>query len=112
MVSHLVLLKPRPDLSDGQRERLIAAFERALREIPVIRDVWIGRRVTHGAGYEANTPDLNYLVLLDFDDSAGLAAYLRHPAHTELGARWRFACRGLGLRFRECRTGEGCGGSG
>ena len=46
------------------------------------------RRVTHGAGYEADAPDLNYLVLLDFDDSAGLAAYLQHPAHTELGARF------------------------
>jgi len=89
MVSHLVLMKPRPDLSPAARERLIAAFERALREIPTIRGVRVGRRFTHGAGYEAGVPDAaDYLVLLEFDDVAGLAAYLRHPAHQELGERF------------------------
>jgi len=88
MISHLVLLRPRPDLSDAGRERLIAAFERALRDIPHIRGVRIGRRITHGAGYETHAPDLSYLVQLDFDDGVGLAAYLQHPAHAELGARF------------------------
>ena len=88
MVSHLVLLKPRPDLTAAGREALIAAFERALREIPMIREVRIGRRMTHGAGYEAQAPDLTYLVLLDFDDAAGLAGYLKHPAHAALGDRF------------------------
>jgi hypothetical protein len=89
MVSHLVLIKPRPDLSPAARARLIAAFERALREIPDVRGVRIARRFTHGAGYEAGMPDAaDYLVMLDFDDAAGLAAYLRHPAHEELGERF------------------------
>ena len=89
MVSHFVLMKPRPDLSPAARERLFAAFERALREIPDVRSVRIGRRITHGAGYEAAMPDTaDYLVTLDFDDAAGLAAYLRHPAHQELGERF------------------------
>jgi hypothetical protein len=30
----------------------------------------------------------DYLVVIDFDDLAGLQAYLRHPAHEELGARF------------------------
>ena len=89
MVSHLVLLKPRPDLSDAQRENLVAAFERALREIPSVRQARVGRRIVLGAGYEERMPDtVDYLVAVDFDDAAGLAAYLKHPAHDELGERF------------------------
>jgi Stress responsive A/B Barrel Domain len=89
-VSHVVLMKPRPDLSPADRDAFVAAFERAVREIPSIRGVRIGRRVTHGAGYEAATAAdrADFLAMLDFDDLAGLQAYLRHPAHHELGARF------------------------
>ena len=89
MVSHLVLLKPRPDLSDEGRERLVSAFERAIRDIPAVRGVRVGRRVVLGAGYEAGMPDVaDYLVLIDFDDLDDLNAYLAHPAHADLGARF------------------------
>jgi hypothetical protein len=51
--------------------------------------VRIGRRVKHGAGYEAIAPDSgDYLAFIEFDDLAGLQAYLAHPAHQELGARF------------------------
>ena len=89
MVTHLVLMKPRPDLSAGAREQLIAAFERALTEIPTVRRARVGRRITHGAGYEARMPDTaGYFVAIEFDDVEGLAAYLAHPAHQELGVRF------------------------
>ena len=89
MVSHLVLMKPRPDLSPAERQGLIGAFEHAIREIPTVRSVRVGRRIRHGAGYELTAPDAaDYLVALDFDDLAGLQAYLGHPAHEELGARF------------------------
>jgi hypothetical protein len=89
VVSHLVLFKPRADLSDAERRALTAAFERAVREIPTVRQVRFGQRVRHGAGYEAAAPDAaDYLVVIDFDDLAGLQTYLRHPAHEELGARF------------------------
>ena len=89
MVTHLVLMKPRPDLSAAGREQLIAAFERALTEIPTVRQVRVGRRVTHGAGYEARMPDTaDYFVAIEFDDVEGLAAYLRHAAHEELGVQF------------------------
>ena len=108
MVAHLVLLKPRPDLSDAQRERLVAAFERALREIPTVRHVRVGRRVIHGAGYEERMPDTaDYLVAIDFDDVAGLAAYLGHPAHDELGERFGDSLAGaLVYDFEERGTGR------
>jgi len=89
MVTHLVLMTPRADLSTADRTALIDAFRKATREIPTVRAVRIGRRLLHGAGYEepaASGPD--YIAAIDFDDVAGLDAYLRHPAHDELGRRF------------------------
>ena len=89
MITHVVLLEPRADLSQADRHSLGAAFERAVREIPAVRAVRVGARITHGAGYEAGMPSTGrYLVVIDFDDLAGLQAYLCHPAHEVLGARF------------------------
>ena len=104
MVTHLVLIEPRPDLSAAGREQLIAAFERALTEIPSVRHVQVGRRITHGAGYEARMPDTaDYFVAIEFDDVEGLTAYLRHPAHEELGVRFTESLAGaLVYDFEGC----------
>jgi hypothetical protein len=82
-------MKPRPDLSRSGEQSLVESLRRAVRDIPTVRSVRVGQRVIHGAGYEQQAPDTaDYLVILDFDDLAGLQAYLRHPAHEELGARF------------------------
>jgi hypothetical protein len=92
VISHVVLMTPRADLSAADRRAFAAAFERALREIPAVRGARLGRRVTHGAAYEALAPDAgDYLAVIDFDDLAGLQAYLHHPAHEELGTRFNHA---------------------
>jgi stress responsive alpha/beta barrel protein len=92
MISHLVLMKPRADLSAADRDQLIRAFERATRAILTVRAVRVGRRVTHGARYEDRMPDTaDYLVWIDFDDVDGLATYLEHAAHAELGSRFNQA---------------------
>ena len=89
MVWHLVLMKPRADLSSGDRQGLVDAFDRAVREIPTVREVRVGRRVTHGAAYETSAPDsADFMISIGFDDLAGLQAYLRHPAHEELAVRF------------------------
>ncbi len=89
MVWHLVLMKPRPDLSSAERHALVDAFERACRDIPTIREVRVGRRMTHGARYETGMPDTaEYVIALAFDDLAALQTYLGHPAHEALGARF------------------------
>jgi hypothetical protein len=82
-------MKPRADLTAAEREAFIAAFERAVHEIASVRRVRVGTRVVHGAGYEALVPDAaDYIAMIDFDDLDGLQAYLRHPAHEELGKRF------------------------
>ncbi len=89
MIAHLVLFRPRPDLRPADREALAAAIERALAEIPSIVRFRVGRRVRHGAGYEgAMAEDLQFAAMIEFDDLAGLQAYLAHPAHQDLGARF------------------------
>ena len=94
MIAHVVLFCPKPDLSAGDRRSLVAAFERAVREIPCVRNVRVGRRVTHGAGYEQRMPETaDYLIGIDFDDLEALQTYLRHPAHDEIGARFNQSLR-------------------
>ena len=87
MIAHVVFVKPRADLTTAERQVFVAALERAVREIPSVRHVRIGRRLLHGAGYESTAPDAaDHIAVIDFDDLEGLQAYLRHPAHQELGA--------------------------
>jgi hypothetical protein len=89
MVWHLVLMKPKADLPVQDRRALVDAFDRAIRDIPTVRETRVGRRVTHGAGYENTAPDsADFVVSIGFDDLAGLQTYLRHPAHGELAARF------------------------
>ena len=86
MITHVVLLTPRHDLTQHDRRAFATAFERAVREIPTVRSVRLGKRITVGAGYEQGMPDTSdLLAVIDFDDVDGLQTYLRHEAHAELG---------------------------
>ncbi len=87
MIAHVVLLEPRAGLSDDEREAFVQAVERAARDIPTVRRGRVGRRVRHGAAYEQG-PDFPFAAIFEFDDVAGLQAYLAHPAHQGLGARF------------------------
>jgi hypothetical protein len=89
MLFHIVLFRPRPDLTPTDRAGLVAALESALQRISSIRKFHIGRRVTHGADYEKLMPvSLDYAAVIEFDDLAGLKEYLEHPAHQALGSRF------------------------
>ena len=89
MIAHIVLFRPRADLSAGDRQSLADSFAAALRDIPTVRRARVGRRVTHGRGYEQlMRANYDYAAVLEFDDRAGLVAYLEHPVHQELGERF------------------------
>ena len=89
MIAHIVLFKPRADLPVGAGRRLADSFAAALREIPSIRRARVGRRITHGRSYETvMSVDYQFAAVLEFDDEAGLKAYLEHPAHQQLGTQF------------------------
>jgi stress responsive alpha/beta barrel protein len=89
MITHVVLFRPRAGLSASDRAGLADALRIALETIPSIRRASIGRRVMHGRPYEQlMRVDYEFAALLDFDDLGGLRAYLDHPAHAALAARF------------------------
>lgn len=89
MIAHVVMFRPRPDLSREARDGLAAAFEATLGQIPSIRRARVGRRLILGRAYEAlMRTDYPYIAILEFADRAALVAYLEHPAHAQLAARF------------------------
>ncbi|MGE0447000.1 MAG: Dabb family protein [Vicinamibacterales bacterium] len=89
MLSHVVLFRPKPDLSADDAQRFVVALERALTSVPSVRRATVGRRARIGAQYEQlPQPDFPYIAVIEFDDRAGLEAYLGHPAHDELSQRF------------------------
>jgi hypothetical protein len=89
VIAHIVLFTPRADLRAEDRAALVTSFERALRDIPFITRARVGRRVTLGRPYESlMRVDYQYAAVLEFEDLEALTAYLEHPAHAELAARF------------------------
>ncbi len=86
MLFHIVLFRPRPNLTDAERQAFIDAMIDARRQIPSIRRFHVGQRITTGREYErAMTTDFTFAAVIEFDDLDGLRAYLEHPAHERIG---------------------------
>jgi hypothetical protein len=105
---HLVLFRPRPNLEPSERLRLADALSAAIRQIPSVRRARVGRRVTHGRGYEQMMrANYTHIAMLEFDNAAGLQAYLEHPAHEQLATQF-FAAFDEALMYDyEVADGEG-----
>jgi hypothetical protein len=92
VLTHVVLFRPKPDLSPAGADALVAAIERAARDIPAVRRFEVGRRTSHAPAYPAGAaPDFPYVAMVWLDDRAALDAYLAHPAHQALGAAFNAA---------------------
>ena len=87
MIVHVILFEPRHDLSDTQRDQVLDDLRAAAAAIPTLRRCRIGPRIKLGLpGYEqAMSVDYQFAAIMEFDDRAGLEAYLRHPAHETAG---------------------------
>lgn len=87
MIAHIVLFEPRQDLSADDRRRIFADLQKAAATIASVRRCRVGRRVLHGLpGYEQAMADsYGYAAIFEFDDVAGLRAYLKDPAHEAIG---------------------------
>jgi len=89
MISHVVLFRPKPSLSDEDRRALVTSLQHAVSGIPSIRRATIGKRVLlNRPGYETQMAEhFEYSAILEFASEPELRAYLDHPAHDELGRR-------------------------
>jgi hypothetical protein len=106
MLLHVVMFRPRPGLATADREQLAAALAAAINLIPRVRGVGGGRRVPHGRPYEQlMRADYSHIALLEFDDLAGLKAYLEHSVHDQLGRQF-FAAFEEALMY-DYEVGEG-----
>ena len=87
MIAHIVLLQPRPDLTEDERRAALATLERAAADLPDVRSFRLGRRVKHGLpGYEQMmTQDYEFALIIEVDDVPALTRYLTAPAHGALG---------------------------
>ena len=87
MVVHVVLFRPKAGLSEESRREMFDALQAAVTGIPSVRRFSVGTRKTVGAAYEQlMREDFPFTAIVEFDDLAGLQAYLRHPQHQKLGA--------------------------
>ena len=87
MIAHIVLLQPKPDLTEAQRADALATIRRSAAGIPEIRQFRLGRRVRHGLpGYEQLMPqDFEFALIIEVDDMDALKRYLQAPGHVALG---------------------------
>ena len=87
MIAHVILFKPKHSLTEAERQAVLAGLRAAATGIPTIRRMRVGRRLRHGRpGYEQlMREDFEYAVIVEFDDVAGLTAYLAHPQHAAIG---------------------------
>jgi hypothetical protein len=87
VIAHVILFKPKQSLRETDRQAVLSGLRAAAASIPSIRRMRVGRRVRHGRpGYEQlMREDFEYVVIVEFDDVAGLTAYLAHPQHAAIG---------------------------
>ncbi len=112
MIAHVILFSPRPELTAEDRRGLLNALVAAASGIPSIRGFRVGRRVTHGLpGYEQMMrDDYEFAAIIEFDDLAGLTAYLAHPSHESLGRHFTAsASRSLAYDYAMAEAADAAG---
>jgi len=87
MIAHVVLLQPKPSLTDAQRADALDTIRKSAANLPDVRRFSLGRRVKHGLpGYEQlMAQDFEFALIVEVDDMAALKRYLQAPAHVALG---------------------------
>jgi hypothetical protein len=86
VIAHIVLLQPKPELTEAQRDAALETIRRAAADLPDVR-FRLGRRVRHGLpGYEQLMPqDFEFALIVEVDDIEALKRYLQAPSHVALG---------------------------
>ena len=110
MIAHVVLFRPKPQLSDDERAAFVATFEHALSHIALITRARVGRRITLGRQYDQqNAESYPFAAILEFANEADLRAYLDHPAHHALGEQFYATAESAMVFDYELAEGEQAG---
>ena len=90
MIAHVILFRPKPELTSADREGILRTLTSAANDIPGVRRFRVGRRIRHGLpGYEqAMREDFEFVVIIEVDDVDALKAYLAHPSHAAFGSHF------------------------
>jgi Stress responsive A/B Barrel Domain len=90
MIAHVILFRPRPELTSADRDGILRMLTSAASDIPGVRRFRVGRRIRHGLpGYEqAMHEDFEFVVIIEVDDVDALKAYLLHASHAALGSHF------------------------
>ena len=89
MLAHVLLFDVRETVPADERKALVDAWAKALTDIPSITRAHVGKRVLIGRDYEQMMRnDYPYAAIIEFEDEAGLRAYLDHPAHADMANRF------------------------
>ena len=86
MIAHVVLLQPRPDLTESQRAGALETIRQSAAHLPDVR-IRLGTRVKHGLpGYEQlMRQDFEFALIVEVEDMDALKRYLQAPAHEAIG---------------------------
>jgi len=86
VIAHVVLLQPKPDLTEEQRAAALETIRKSADNLPDVRHFRLGRRIKHGLpGYEQLMPqDFEFALIVEVDDVDALKRYLNAPAHQAL----------------------------
>lgn len=107
MIVHVVLFRPKAGLVAADRASLVAAIDRARREIPAIRRFVVGKRALRQAGYAAAMPEYPFIAVIEVANEAALREYLEHPAHVELARMfWQTSDSALAYDFEVVNASE------
>lgn len=79
MLRHVVLFALREGASTADAEELVRELEGLRATVPGVRALACGRDVSGRGSFQVG-------LTVDFDDRAGLAAYLAHPEHARVVA--------------------------
>jgi len=87
VIAHVVLLQPKPELTEAQRAAALETIRRSASDLPDVRRFRLGRRIKHGLpGYEQLMPqDFEFALIVEVEDVEALKRYLQAPAHVALG---------------------------
>lgn len=80
MLVHTVCFWLKPDLTEAQRASFLAA-QRALKEVPSIREFHLGRPAAGVAARPVVDKTFDYAITCIFADVAAHDAYQVHPLH-------------------------------